>query len=113
VKSGEEKMIELLAEMSNWVLDVWDCHGVLKKVAWGVGYGTKEKIDGEWVDIGYFSIPLKKGTTITEEEKEKVKEILWEVIRYWDGGINISGFYTVPAHLLEELKSVLGSKLVE
>jgi len=37
-------MIEALFAMEGktaWIIDVWDCHGVLKQQAWGVGYGCQ------------------------------------------------------------------------
>jgi len=46
------------ADLSGWVVDVWNCHGVLKRRTWGVGYGSIPPAPCVWVDLDWFTIPL-------------------------------------------------------
>jgi len=99
-------------QKSVWKIDVWNCHGVLKKASWGLGYGSKyedEKI--KWEDVGWFTIPLKKSARITEKEREKIEEILANALENVGGAINWSGFY--PFHEIKKIKNILGDRLYE
>ena len=105
---------ELLESMkTTWKIDVWNCHGVLKKTEWGLGYGNKPDISpaGKYVCIGYFSIPVRADTELTEEGK-KLEGILFEVINR-HGMINRSGFYPVPDKDIEKIKEIIGNKLYD
>lgn len=99
-------------ELSEWVIDVWNCHGVLKRRAWGVGYGAVPQQDCEYVDIGYFSIPVRKGSKLSEEEAKRLEEALSEVV-WRHGAINMSGFYPVLKEDLAKIKEIIRNKLFE
>jgi len=99
---------------TTWKIDVWNCHGVLKKAEWGLGYGSMPDISpaGKYVDIGYFSIPVKHDVELTDEESEKLSKLLFEIIDR-NGMINMSGFYPVKDEDIEKIKEIIGDKLYE
>ena len=97
---------------SGWVIDVWDCHGVLKPYE-KAGYGRKYELpEGwEWLDIGHFSIPI-----LTEERplwvgnerlRRKVEGFCWRILKRRGGAINWSGWYNITANEVEELRAIV------
>jgi len=90
-----------------WVIDVWDCHGVLKRREWGVGYGCKPQLpDGlEWLEVGSFSIPIKSDEKAiwNDRVKRKLNNLLFAILEENDGAINWSGIYPVYAHQFDAI----------
>jgi len=100
------------SQVDDWSIDVWNCHGVLKKAEWGLGYGSEpenEKI--KWEDVGWFTIPLKKNARITKKERKKIEEILFNALDNVGGAINWSGFY--PFYEIDKIKKILGERLYD
>jgi len=106
---------------SGWVIDVWNCHGVLKPQRFA-GYGNMsdeilkeaEKIQKEkyvWFDCGYYTVPLRESIKndiekagLLDELTERLEKVLsWILYDRNDGAINFSGFYMVS---IDELKAV-------
>ena len=87
-----------------WVIDIWDCHGVLKAQEWGVGKGCLPKLpEGlEWSDIGWFTIPVKVGMKIGDQEIKDIEKVLFNVVNR-NGMINQSGFYAVFSNDLKRI----------
>jgi len=100
-------------KFSEWSIDVWNCHGVLKKTKWGLGYGSTPELpeSAEWKDIGYFSIPVVKGSDVSEMEVEKIEKILFDVLHDRGGAINMSGFYPVFKEEMEKIQKILKDRL--
>ena len=92
---------------TDWVIDVYDCHGVLKMRDWGVGYGCKPELpEGlEWLNVGYFDVPIRSEEKRLWDErlKRKINGILLGILEENDGAINWSGIYTVYQHQLEAI----------
>jgi len=92
---------------TDWVIDVWDCHGVLKMRQWGVGYGCKPKLPENlmWLDIGYFTVPISKSeqNLWNERLKRKIDRLLSKILEENNGAINWSGIYPVYQHQLEAI----------
>ena len=92
---------------TDWVIDVYDCHGVLKMREWGVGYGCKPQLPQglEWLNVGYFDVPIKSEEKHLWDErlKRKINGILMGILQENDGAINWSGIYTVYQHQLERI----------
>jgi hypothetical protein len=97
---------------SGWVIDVWDCHGVLKPYEMA-GYGVKNKLpEGwEWFDIGHFSIPIatkeKPLWEANERLRRKVEGFLWGILERRGGAINWSGWYNITVDEAEELSAIV------
>jgi len=106
------KLENLLDKLN--VVDVWDCHGILKNASWGLGYGCKpdvSKLGFKWVNIGYFTIPLPKNyPKLTAKKKEQVEQVLFTAIQR-NGGINMSGWYDFLSIDRERLLKALEGKL--
>jgi len=96
-----------------WVVDVWNCHGVLKQDTWGVGYGSIPPAPCVWVDLDWFTVPVREGADLTAEEAEGVQELLSDILEHRGGALNISGFYPVYDDELEQIRERLGGKLFE
>ena len=98
---------------SGWIIDIWNCHGVLKPQNFA-GYGNQsdeilkdaEKNTGKkytWFDCGYYTVPLRveifekiKKANLTDELAKRLEKVLdWIVYERNNGAINISGFYMV------------------
>ncbi|MDI6708618.1 MAG: hypothetical protein QME47_06015 [Candidatus Thermoplasmatota archaeon] len=97
---------EKMFERGNWMIDIWNCHGVLKKEEWGVGKDyvpnlNKEKIKME--NIGYFSIPVPVGEKLSKKQKKAIEEVLFNAVNR-EGAINMSGFYSLLECDLNRLK---------
>ena len=92
---------------TDWVIDVYDYHGVLKMREWGVGYGCKPQLPQglEWLNVGYFDVPIKSEEKHLWDErlKRKINGILMGILQENDGAINWSGIYTVYQHQLEQI----------
>ncbi|RLI46681.1 hypothetical protein DRO69_02530 [Candidatus Bathyarchaeota archaeon] len=92
---------------TDWVIDVWNCHGVLKMRAWGVGYGSKPKLpEGlEWLNVGYFDVPIKTQERQFWDDrlKRKIDGLLSRILEENGGAINWSGIYPVYLHQLEQI----------
>jgi len=94
-----------------WCVDVWNCHGVLKPRQFA-GYGSIPDLKGvEWLDIGYFTIPVEPGTKLTEKQTEQVEGILFDVLRRQNGAINMSGWYPVFSTDIAHLQLALRGEL--
>jgi len=99
-------------QKSIWKIDVWNCHGVLKKAEWELGYGSKtEDEEIKWEDVGWFTIPLKKSARITKKERKKIEEILANALESVGGAINWSGFY--PFYEIDKIKKILEERLYD
>ena len=107
---------------SGWIIDIWNCHGVLKPEVFA-GYGNKsdeilkelQEATGHeyvWFSVGYYTIPIQKRILddvkkhgLEEKLAEEVEKILNNIVYDINGGaINISGFYFVPLEELERLE---------
>ncbi len=106
-------MIDLMFECgipSGWIIDVWDCHGVLKPEEEG-GKGRLYKLpEGyEWLDIGWFTVPILSSEKqyYTEKLKRKIHGWLESILERRGGAINRSGWYTIYAHEIDELRTIL------
>lgn len=97
-----------------WIIDIWDCHGVLKAKEWGVGKGCLPELpEGlEWKDIGWFTIPIEKGMKIGEQQMNDIEKILFGVVNR-NGMINRSGFYAVFSNDLKRLGQAYQGKIEE
>jgi len=95
---------------SGWVIDVWNCHGVLK-LEEDAGKGCLSKLpEGmEWLDIGYFSIPVKtdRKQFYTEKLKRKIEGFLFSILERRGGAINMSGIYPIYADEFDRLIEIL------
>jgi len=97
-----------------WVIDVWDCHGVLKKQSWGVGRGCMPELPKgfEWrvIGEGWFSLPIKKDMELSESQEKMIEKVLFEAVNRY-GMINKSGIYPVYSSDLERLDKALQGNL--
>lgn len=104
---------EIRLRKTEWKVDIWDCHGILKKAEWGLGYGSKPDLkNGEWIDIGWFSVPVKHNKKLTEKEKERAGKVIGKIVDK-RGMINMSGFYPVTDEDFVEIKKILKDKILE
>jgi len=101
------------ADLSGWVVDVWNCRGVLKRRTWGVGYGSIPPAPCVWVDLGWFTVPVREGADLTDEESAEVVDLLFDVLDHRGGALNMSGFYPVSEEEIEQVRERLGDKLFE
>jgi hypothetical protein len=95
---------------SGWIIDVWNCHGVLKLEKDG-GYGCLVELpEGmEWLDIGWFSIPIKSDQKhfYTERLCRKISGFLDSILERRGGAINMSGIYPIYQHEFDEYITIL------
>jgi len=111
---------------SGWMIDIYNCHGVLKPDGWA-GYGIVDdeilkKIEDEtgvkhllWYNTGYYSIALTQEliNKVREENiedifRERLERVLSWIIEYQNGGaINISGFYTVTVDEMNAIQKTI------
>jgi hypothetical protein len=95
---------------SGWVVDVWNCHGVLKLEKDG-GYGSLVELPKgmEWLAIGQFSIPIKSDQKqyYTEKLCRKISGFLERILARRGGAINISGIYPIWAEEFDEYITIL------
>ena len=94
--------------ITSWIIDVWNCHGVLKRRE-DAGYGGVPEEEGvSWVDLGWFTIPMPTCLKISliKEQNEKIERILFDVIER-KGAINISGFYPVFSTDLKKIENII------
>jgi len=100
-------MFGILYSITPWVIDVWDCHGVLKMRDWGVGYGCKPELPRglEWLNIGYFDVPIRSEERHLWDErlKRRVNGILSGILEENGGAINWSGIYPVYEYQLDKI----------
>ena len=96
---GEEAIITVKklrgVGQSRTYINVWDCHGTLV-------IDDKEE---ETESIGYFSVPKR---IITNENKDKLEKLLWQVLEDNGSAINMSGIYYLDKEHLEELEKLIG-----
>jgi len=109
-------LIEALLAMEGktaWIIDVWNCHGVLKQQVWGVGYGCEPDLPAEsgltWLDLGWFTIPIQKDEFNFWQDEALQKKVEAQLFRIIDryGMINRSGWYPVYSADLEALQKIL------
>jgi len=97
-----------------WVIDVWDCHGVLKQRSWGIGKGCTPELpkELEWKNIGegWFTIPVQYGIELDEKQEDLIEEVLFEVVNR-NGMINRSGIYPVFSSDIERMIKAFQKKL--
>ena len=110
---------------SGWVIDIWNCHGVVKPKKFA-GYGSmsdemleefREKSGKEyiWFNCGYYTTPLRKDiyevvkkAGLDEELRERLEKVLnWIVYEQNGGAINFSGFYMISVDELEALETTI------
>jgi len=110
---------------SGWVIDVWNCHGVVKPKEFA-GYGNQsdtilkelENMTGKkyiWFDTGYYTVPVQeerlskiKEAGLEKEFAERTENVCnWIVYDRNGGAINMSGFYTVTDEELLALEKVI------
>jgi len=101
---------------SGWIIDIWDCHGVLKPEEYA-GYGNKsdeileELGDFVWFECGRYTVPLHdkivedvRKAGLEEELSRKLERVLDWIVYHCNGGaINFSGFYMVS---VDELRAI-------
>jgi hypothetical protein len=99
---------------SGWLIDVWNCHGVLKPCGFE-GYGNQDPkileflneqrsgMTHRWEAIGWFTIPVPGNAMLSKRQKERIDNILAAEVER-NGMINQSGFYPVSAKTLEKLE---------
>ncbi|MEM3449870.1 MAG: hypothetical protein QXP38_13560 [Nitrososphaerota archaeon] len=94
---------------TEWVIDVWNCRGRL------CVYGGELEQDSEYINIGYFYIPIQKKykEQFLRDKKlqSQIQEWCWRVINDHNGGINISGIYHVSRPRYMELYKILNKAL--
>jgi hypothetical protein len=96
------------AMASGWEMHVWDCRGLIrpKSHLW-------EELDFvnrfKYIEVGKFKVPIPEefAGRLTDKALRKIEGWCWEVLRFWDSGINISGIYPIPIHMLQELEAIL------
>ena len=100
--------------VSGWLVDVWNCRGVLKPCGFE-GYGNQD--DGilrfleeqrpgmkhRWEDVGWFTIPVPANAVLTRRQRRRINSILAEEVERL-GAINQSGFYPVSKKAMEKLE---------
>lgn len=95
---------------SSWVIDVWDCHGVLKLIR-DAGRGSLPKLPKgmEWLNIGYFTIPItsEKKHLYTDKLKRKIHGFLESILEKRGGAINMSGIYPISVFEFNQLLTIL------
>ncbi|MGB9672412.1 MAG: hypothetical protein ACPLZY_04620 [Candidatus Norongarragalinales archaeon] len=95
---------------SGWIIDVWNCHGVLKPLS-EAGYGRLFELpEGmEWLDIGWFTVPILSSEKqyYTEKLKRKIHGWLESILSRRGGAINFSGIYPIYIDEVEELRTIL------
>ena len=95
---------------SGWLIDVWNCHGVLKHCSWPVGRGCIPEVeDVRFVSTpsGLFFVPLPvDAPEPTSKQLLDVEDLLLQEIQR-HGGINISGFYQVSIDTATKLDDIL------
>jgi len=103
-----EEVVELLE-----IIDVWNCRGIVRNRKWLVARGGKPELPKglEWLDVGNFSIPVPAGFKPSQEAKEQIQEVLYEVLNKEGGAINISGRYRLDCIDRERLRKAFGAQL--
>ena len=116
---------------SGWIVDVWNCHGVLKLQEFA-GYGSKDdemlehikdvmNADYTWFECGWYSVPIRQSTKETveraglaDELARRLEKVLnWIVYDRNGGAINFSGFYMVAVDELEAVEKTIQRVLLK
>ena len=95
---------------SGWIIDVWNCHGILKPETEAGKGGLYELPEGlEWMNIGWFTVPILSAEKqyYTEKLKRKIHGWLESILSRRGGAINMSGLYPIYIHEIDELRTIL------
>jgi len=97
-------MLELFRPLfsSGWAISVWNCHGTLLPCDYEYEQELRNDPEIEWLDLGYFTIPIVRGFPINEKLKRKIKAWCWKIT----GPINISGIRYVTIWEMQELEEI-------
>jgi len=103
------EMLWWKAYASGWVMNVWDCVGEIAPANDELWEALDFENNFEYVEVGNFRIPIPKqfAGRLTDRALRRIEALCWEVLRFWDSGINISGAYPIPIDTIQELEAAL------